>query len=243
MWKPFTIRQNMTFGANGDCMALKRWHRLVMWWLLWTLSFTTCVDVAVGNGATVYPYRFKDASAVQYAQSKEALLAGGRGSASAYSLSPVSLAAIPAQARLVLPSPNGSALTLATGDTPTLAGCLRNGRAVADYAGQVGASVAVIPCGERWPDESLRPAIEDWIGAGAIIQALSGTKSPEAQAAQAIFESGQADLLQTVMACSSGKELVGRGFAADVVEAARLDCSSTVARLVDGAYINQKRGN
>jgi 2-phosphosulfolactate phosphatase len=54
-----------------------------------------------------------------------------------------------------------------------------------------------------------------------------------------VFETVQADLLQTVMACSSGKELVGRGFEADVVEAARLDCSGAVARLVDGAYINQ----
>ena len=131
------------------------------------LSFSTCVDIATVNGAAVFPYRFNDDSARNYAQARGALLAGPRGSACEYSLSPTGLLDIPAGARLVLPSPNGSTLSLATGATPTLAGCLRNSRAVAAYAGRIGRKVAVIPCGERWDDGSLRPAVEDLIGAGA----------------------------------------------------------------------------
>ena len=145
---------------------------------------------------------------------------------------------IPAGARLVLPSPNGSTLSLATGATPTLAGCLRNSRSVAAHAGRIGRSVAVIPCGERWDDGSLRPAVEDLIGAGAIIRHLRGSKSPEAKAAEAAFESGSSDLLGTVVASASGRQLAGAGFRADVEHSASLDCSESVPLLRDGAYID-----
>lgn len=37
---------------------------------------------------------------------------------------------------------------------------------------KLGRTVAVIPAGERWADGSLRPAIEDLLGAGAFIREL-----------------------------------------------------------------------
>ncbi|MEO1146213.1 MAG: hypothetical protein AAFY26_11535 [Cyanobacteria bacterium J06638_22] len=81
-----------------------------------------------------------------------------------YSLSPASLLSIPQGTRLVLPSPNGSTLSLATGATLTIVGCLRNARAVASAARRYGSKITVIPAGERWSDRSLRPALEDWMG-------------------------------------------------------------------------------
>ncbi|MDQ2809144.1 MAG: 2-phosphosulfolactate phosphatase, partial [Chloroflexota bacterium] len=96
------------------------------------LSFSTCVDVAVANGAQVYPYSWRDGSAQTYADSQGAILAAAQRTQPGYTLSPASLAVIPAGTRLVLPSPNGSTLTLATGAVPTLAGCLRNAAAVAE---------------------------------------------------------------------------------------------------------------
>src|SRR5512132_133426 len=78
------------------------------------LSFCTCVDIATARGAQVYPYRWKDASSRAFAESKGAVLAGGRGTDSNYSLSPASLLEIPAGSRLVLPSPNGAALSFCT---------------------------------------------------------------------------------------------------------------------------------
>ena len=42
------------------------------------LSFSTCVDIAVANGATVYPYRWRDASADVYAASRGAIAASHR---------------------------------------------------------------------------------------------------------------------------------------------------------------------
>ena len=72
----------------------------------------------------------------------------------------------------MLPSPNGSTLSLATAETPTLAGCLKNCRTVALAAVTYGNRIAVIPAGEKWPDGSLRPSFEDFIGAGAVIRYL-----------------------------------------------------------------------
>src|SRR2546428_2235413 len=122
------------------------------------LSFSTCVEIANSRGAVVFPYRWKDESAAAFATSVNAELAGIQREDGAYSLSPASLINISAETRLALPSPNGSALSLATGTTPTLTACLRNCRAVATAAANYGPRVAVIPAGERWNDGSLRPA-------------------------------------------------------------------------------------
>ncbi len=205
------------------------------------LSFSTCVDIAVANGAIVYPYRWKDASAVEFAKQKGAELASfERRFAEGYSLSPASLVNIPADTRLVLPSPNGSALTLATGKKPTFTACLRNARAVAAAAARLGSTFAVIPAGERWPDDGgLRPALEDLLGAGAIISRLPGSPSPEARLAAAAFEHYKADLPAALGRCVSGRELIERGYADDVTLAAELDCSSAVPRSEAGAYINR----
>ena len=74
------------------------------------LSFSTCVDVTVGRGAVLYPYRWKDFSSKEFAESIGAELAGSRLSNSKYTLSPVSLLQIPPGTKLILPSPNGSTL-------------------------------------------------------------------------------------------------------------------------------------
>ena len=153
------------------------------------LSFTTCVDIATSNGAAVLPYQFRDdGSIAEYARRHGAVPAAKRGEPG-FTLSPASLFDIPEGTRLVLPSPNGATLSLAIGAAVTLAGCLRNAHAVAERASEVGTHIAVIPCGERWPDGSLRPALEDWLGAGAVIRCLSGRKSPEAGSGATAFRS------------------------------------------------------
>ncbi len=49
-------------------------------------------DIAAAKGATVYLFRFKNASAADYARAKDALLAGSRTNPQIkYSLSPASL--------------------------------------------------------------------------------------------------------------------------------------------------------
>ena len=202
------------------------------------LSFSTCVDVAVRNGAAVYPYRWRDATAVEFAQSIGAELADApRETGDGYSLSPVSLRSIPAGTRLVLPSPNGGALSLQAGRLPVLTGCLRNAGAVARAAERLGGRIAVIPAGEVWDEGSLRPAVEDLIGAGAIIEHLAGSLSPEAEAAAAAFARLRRNLVESIKDSGSGRELIERGREIDVELSAALDVSDAAPILRDGAYV------
>jgi 2-phosphosulfolactate phosphatase len=203
------------------------------------LSFTTSVSVAVERGATVIPFRFRDATADSYARSVGATLANPRREGSGPSLSPASLLALRPGERLVLPSPNGatcSALAAETGAV-VVAGCLRNASAVGRFAAARAGTTAVIAAGERWPDDGLRPAVEDLVGAGAVIAAMAPSSlSPEASAAVAAFEAARDDLLGMLEASASGRELIARGFGRDVAVAAEFDATALVPVLDDGAF-------
>lgn len=204
------------------------------------LSFSTCVDVAVGRGATVFPFGAKDESAQEYADQQNALLAlRQRDNPNGYTLSPTSLATIPANTRIVLPSPNGSTLSVATGDTPTFCACLRNAQAVAQALQNKYEIITVIPAGERWKDDwTLRPALEDLLGAGAVIHYLQGEKSPEAQLAEMAFLYNQADIMGCFQQIGSGKELIEQGFASDVELASQINISHAIPKLIDKSYTN-----
>ena len=200
------------------------------------LTFSTAVSVAAARGAAVFPYRWNDGTAAEYAESRDALLAAPRGEGR-YSLSPGSLMTLPAGSRIVLPSPNGATLSLATGSTPTFAGCLRNARATAAAARSCGPRIAVIACGERWPSGDLRPSLEDHIGAGAVLAHLDGNASPEGAAAVSIFEAARSRLPEMMRACVSGKELIDWGYEDDVAVAAELNRDDVAPRLRDDAYV------
>ena len=201
------------------------------------LSFSTSVDIATGRGAIVYPYKWKDESALTYANSIGAQLAEPKRKLSdGYSLSPSSLINIPEGTKLVLPSPNGSTLSLATGTTLTICGSIRNAKAVAEYAMNGGKEISIIPAGERWKDGTLRPAFEDLLGAGAIISYLQGSLSPESKMALAVFAQLQTNVAEEIRKCNSGKELIEMGFEADVELAGVLNASNNVPVLSDKAY-------
>ena len=204
------------------------------------LSFSTAVAVALEAGAEVVPFRYGDpAAAAEEATRRNALAAAPRRALGGQlTLSPASLRALAPGTRLVLPSPNGSRLSLAVGAVPTFCAGFRNAAAVAHAARAIAGEgvVAVIAAGERWPDRSLRPAIEDWLGAGAVIAALDGTESAEASLAR-IAHDAVADRLAALIGDSiSGCELSGSGFAADIALALERDVSDIAPWLCDGAY-------
>ncbi len=222
------------------------------------LSFSTSVTVAAEAGTRVYPCAWRDEAAAEFARSHQAQLAVGRRAVSAdrpWSLSPAALRRAPFTERLVLPSPNGSAICAsasaagASSVVTVVAGCLRNAGAVGRYLrerGSGGRPVTVIAAGERWPDGSLRPALEDLLGAGAILAALwaagagslsppTWRPSPEAEAARACFEATR-DVAAAVTGCTSGRELTEGGSGEDVAIAVELDACHLAPVLSDGAF-------
>jgi 2-phosphosulfolactate phosphatase len=200
-------------------------------------SFTTCVDVAVARGGAILPYAWADPGAIDFARTQGAELAGKR-RLTKYSLAPASYLDVERGFRCVLPSPNGAHVTLAAAAAApiVLAGSLRNAHAVADAASRLGRTFNVIPAGERWRDGSLRPALEDGIGAGAILRWLPGSRSPEADAAVATFERYETCLIDTLDRCGSGRELEERGHTQDKDLAGALDVSDCVPKFDGVAY-------
>jgi 2-phosphosulfolactate phosphatase len=207
------------------------------------LSFSTAVDIAVGCGAAILPFPSGDRSTAQEAATKaKAQLAAPRQAGGGHvSLSPRTLGRLAPGTRLMLPSPNGSRISLAGGGTSVMAGCLRNAPAVAAHARMLAGQgdIAVIPAGERWPDGSLRPAIEDWLGAGAILDALAMPMSSEAALAREAYRSALLSIGDIIRGSVSGRELIDEGYSDDVALALDLQCSAAAPVMRDGAYRNE----
>lgn len=141
--------------------------------------------------------------------------------------------------------------------TTVLLGGIRNATAVARAVLAVQeqraerTSVAVIAAGERAADGTLRFAVEDQLGAGAVIAALGEVGvdhcSPEAAAAAESFRALRPALRHLLAASGSGRELAvgvvstarmaARGIRpASVEQAAEHDASDVVPVLRDGVF-------
>ncbi|MEV7398272.1 2-phosphosulfolactate phosphatase [Aeromicrobium sp. NPDC092404] len=213
------------------------------------LSFSTSLSMAADLGIVVLPYPWEAEDAPTYAAQNRAVLAVGRSAAAAgeVSVSPASIRAAGSVERLVLPSPNGSAISvdLASIATTVVGASLRNAPAVADWIAREHdaetASIAVVAAGERWADGSLRPAIEDLWGAGAVLAALEDHDwpglSPEAAMAADAYRLIEGREESHLKACAGGSELVGAGHAEDVVLAAEIGAGRTVPLLSDRGFI------
>jgi 2-phosphosulfolactate phosphatase len=132
---------------------------------------------------------------------------------------------------------------------PVFAGALINasaaGRSAAALARERASGLTVIACGERpldrWEEErsyEFRPAIEDWLGAGAILSALGEDYEMTAEAVLAVtsFQSAGPMLGALIVNSESGLELKEKGRDADVEFCSRLDSYDVAPRLVDGAF-------
>ena len=212
-------------GADADCIVI-----------IDVMSFSTCVSVAIERGGVIFPYPWKDVSAQQFAADNNAQCAqfDRRFQGAGFTLSPCSLREMLAGTRLVLPSPNGSALTFKARAHPAaiFTACFRNLTATA-RACEKYQRILVIPAGEKWPDHSLRPALEDLAAAGGLIARLHNRKlSAEAHAARGVYQNLT---LAELADCGSACELRRRGFAADVALCLQEDVSDFACRL-QGEY-------
>lgn len=144
---------------------------------------------------------------------------------------------------------NGAAIAAAASGSLVFLGCLRNAGAVADAVlaeqRRRGArtSIAVIAAGELGgPDEGseLRFAVEDLLGSGAVVDALSKLgidhTSPEAAAACESFRGLGGAVRHLLTASGSGQELLERGLRGDALAAAELEADPVAPVLRDGVF-------
>ena len=146
---------------------------------------------------------------------------------------------------------NGAAVADAAAHTGAIVmiGCLRNASAVAaailDEQRRRGArtSIAIIAAGERVSraeGAAVRFAVEDHLGAGAIVDALAALgidhTSPEAAAACESFRGLRGAVRHLLTASGSGQELLDVDRRDEVLSAAAVDAASVVPMLRDGVF-------
>lgn len=231
-----TPRCQFAWGQHGAQQAAERGDILVV---VDTLRFSTATVTALHHGGLIYPCPVgTDTPALARRINGEAAIDSykmplpGR-----FSLSPLSYLEIEPGTRVVLASPNGATCCQFAPRVPHLfVGTLVNAQAVAGRVAQLLAAsdlgVTVLACGERWKtstvDGNIRFALEDYLGAGAILSYLSYEQSAEAQACSASFVALRDRLEALLWECESGQELRAKSRGADVRHAMQLNVYETV---------------
>ncbi|MCS7462766.1 2-phosphosulfolactate phosphatase [Paenibacillus doosanensis] len=246
---PYDCR--IEWGPRGARAAAERGDIVI---IVDVLSFSSTVVTALHYGALIIPYPPPMEGARSFAAAQGAELVTGRAEAAktgGHSLSPLSFGSADRSRPFVLCSANGAACTAAGAAAQTaavIAGSLLNASAAARAAERLrllrpGKAVTVIACGERWDnarqeENSLRPAIEDYLGAGAILSGLSGSRSPEARLCAAAYEAVRSDVRALLLDCASGRELRLRGFEDDVTHCSSTDRYEAVPMLQGGRFVD-----
>jgi 2-phosphosulfolactate phosphatase len=241
---PYDCR--MEWGRRGAREAAERGDILI---IVDVLSFSSTVVSALHYGALIYPYP-PNLDGKEYARMMEAEYILGRAEAGREgkpTLSPASFNEMHVEKKYVLSSLNGAFCTwIASGVPALLAGSLLNASSAASVGNklskQLNASITVIPCGEQWHevtdyDDTLRPSVEDYLGAGTILSYLDGNKSPEAQVCENAFNSSRSRIRELLWECGSGRELRERGFENDVEHCSRLNAMKVVPFLVGDHFV------
>ena len=229
-------RCRLDWGRHGARAAAERQDILV---IVDTLSFSTAVVTAVQGGGLVYPCAEDEQPGVlaqriggEVAVRRKDVPAKGR-----FSLSPLTYLHLAPGTRIVLASPNGATCSRYARAVPFLfVGALVNAEAVATVVSHLldttDRCVTIIACGERWQppsaDGALRVALEDYLGAGAILASLRYEQSPEARACAGAFTHSRRDIATLLWECGSGRQLRSMGFPEDVRHAAQLNSYDAV---------------
>lgn len=242
---PYECR--VEWGKRGAREAAQRGDVTV---IVDVLSFSSTVVSALNQNAIIYPYP-PNLDGMKYAEAVGAEYILGRSEAAKAgkpTLSPVTFNRQHANKSYVLCSLNGAYCSWIASKVPALLiGSLLNASFVANIVNQIrkktNANVTVIPCGEKWEeikehDDPLRPSIEDYLGAGAILSELNGSKSPEADVCIGAFLHSKHKIEDLLWESGSGRELRYKGFEADVKHCSRLNVFENVPILINNRFVD-----
>ncbi len=228
---PYQCR--MDWGVKGVMEASNRGDIII---IVDVLSFSSAVINAVYNGVIIYPFpRTGDINEFgKLVDAEVCILERSRARELGLpSLSATSFNKSHQYKKYVLSSINGATCVKVANESVTiLIGGLLNRAAVAKVVNnlqkEINKNVTVIACGERWKSKGeepkeLRPSIEDYLGVGAILEKLEGTKSPEAKVCISAFKNSQSSLFELISDSGSGRELLNMEFPEDVEFSCQLD--------------------
>ncbi|OGC41455.1 hypothetical protein A2Y85_05890 [candidate division WOR-3 bacterium RBG_13_43_14] len=230
-------RIDIDWAIEGLRYALDRGNIVV---IVDTLRFSTATVTAVNNGFTIYPVSTRQ-SGMKLARKLGAHLAGRPGR-SKYSISPhcyIKNRSDPNK-EVVLFSPNGATCSESVkAGQIALIGCLLNARAIADYlyriCHELRKDATVIAAGEQRAFKTgnritydLKAgyrvfAIEDYLGAGAIIDQCRLSRTTEAQLCARAFSSVRSRLIFFLKSSFSGRYLVEHHLQKDIEHATKLN--------------------
>jgi 2-phosphosulfolactate phosphatase len=233
---PFQCR--MDWGVRGVREASERGDIIVV---VDVLSFSSAITNALNKGVIIYPFpRVGDIETFGKNTGAEVcILERSRARELGLpSLSSTSFTEAHRGKKYVLSSINGATCVKEAKEGSLIfVSSLLNRSAVAKVINQIQKekehAVTVIASGERWKridgqERELRPSIEDYLGAGALLEKLEGTKSPEARVCVAAFQSCRPDLSALMLDCSSAREVVSMGFPEDIPFCSQLDIYNEV---------------
>lgn len=238
-------RVRLEWGRDGAKRAAERGDVLV---IVDVLRFSTTVVTILDHEGIVAPCAWED-DPFAFAAKVGGAVATSQAhapDASRFSLSPRSYTDLEPGTRIVLPSPNGATCSRLGKDVPYLfAGALVNARTIAHSVRRIlhkkPLDVTVVACGERWQepgeDGALRFAIEDYLGAGAILSHLEMEMSPEAEVCAQAFQGVANNLNSLLLRCGSGLELNVRDQWEDVTFAAQSDTCPIAPVLRNGWFV------
>jgi 2-phosphosulfolactate phosphatase len=221
---PFQCR--MDWGIRGVKEASLRGDIIIV---VDVLSFSSAITNAVHQGVIIYPFpRTGDIN--EYGKlvgAEVCILERARARELGLpSLSATSFNESHKNKKYIVSSINGATCVKEANENNYIfIGCLLNASAVAGVVNQIqkdkNLNITVIASGERWggsKDEprDLRPSIEDYLGAGAILELLNGTKSPEAKVCFGAYKNSKLELDELIFDSSSGRELSNMGFSEDI---------------------------
>ena len=237
---PYQCR--MDWGIRGVEEASNRGDIII---IVDVLSFSSAVINALHNGVIIYPFprvgeinEFAklvggEVCILERARARELGLP---------SLSATSFNETHKGQKFILSSINGATcVKAATKSSTIIVGGLLNVFSVAEVANKIqkenNINITVIACGERWNSlnnetRDLRPSIEDYLGAGAILELLNGTKSQEAKVCINAYKSSKQEIEELITDSSSGRELLNMGFPEDVRFSCQLNLFKDVPLLV-----------
>ena len=205
---------------------------------------TTSIAYAIAGGAKVAPVR--SLAEARRRRGRGIFLVGERGGKPVrgfdFSNSPAALATASLRgARLVLTTTNGTgAIARCEGAKAIYAGALVNASAIAAAIAKESFPSLFLVCAGR----TTGVALEDLLGAGAILDALLGKDadplllSDGGRLALELFRRERAHLHRYVSACESGRNLTRLGCSDDVALCARLDALNVAPRLRRGQFVD-----